>query len=149
MSSDKTTDIVHRGEEFHRALAKYYRELQHRVTDNSVKMALAFLEQHEQGLESSTRAYGQSVPHPMADRWFSYSPNEELQKLMDSTEAPADLTPAQLSDLAHRFSECITRFYRQFADAAMPEPLAEAFSKLLEMELEGQKKVTNALQQQI
>lgn len=146
MSSDKTVEIVHRGEEFHRQLGKFYRTLYQQATDPRVKMALQYLIQHEAEMEDNTRAFAKDVPSPHADRWFKYSPNEELQKLLETHPMTPDMSLDHLSECAHRYSECITRYYRQFADTAVPEPLVEAFRKLLEMEEEGQKKMTVALQ---
>ena len=148
MSSDTTKDIVHRGEEFHRALEGYYRSLKERVTEERAKMALDFLVQHEASMASSVRAYEKDLPYPMSDRWFKYSPNEALAKEMAETVVPPDIGVSRLMELALHFSQSITCYYKQFAETAVPEPLDEALNRLLEFEQEGQKKITAALQQQ-
>ncbi len=145
----RPVEIVHRGEEFHRQLGKYYRSFSHQATNPRVKMALEFLMEHEAELEDNTRSFAHEVTHPHSDRWFKYSPNEELQKLMSSHPLTPDMPLEHLSECAHQYSTCITRYYKQFAETAVPEPLVEAFRNLLAMEEEAQKKMTSALPDQL
>lgn len=149
MSSDTAVDIVCRGEEYHRTLGAFYRGLRQRATNERTKMALEFLEQHESGLESALRAYGKDIPAPQSDRWFKYSPNEALEKEIKAADVQPDIPVEKLLDLAQQLGEGLVRYYRQFAETAVPEDLQEAMEHLLQLEQEGQKRVSSALQEQL
>ncbi|MBI2433049.1 MAG: hypothetical protein HYV26_09275 [Candidatus Hydrogenedentes bacterium] len=147
MTSDRTIDLVHRAEEFHRLLAAHYRRLRSSAKEERVKLALDYLIQQQTAIEGSLRAYEVDAPALVAERWFKYSPAEELRKLLEATPIQADIDLAELGRQAVEFGNCLIRFYKQFAETALPEDLGEVMSKLLSLEEEEQKKMTDALQQ--
>lgn len=149
MTSDRTIDLVKRSEAFHRRLQTYYSQLRGKVANERVLLALDYLVEHEARMETELRQYEQHVPENVAARWFNYSPNDELERLLAESDLPTDVTIEQLSTWVAQLNDALVRYYRQFEEASWPEPLREVMERLVEMEREEQKRIVRALQEQV
>jgi 16S rRNA C967 or C1407 C5-methylase (RsmB/RsmF family) len=114
MTSDRTIDLVKRSEACHRTLQAYYRQLKAKVANERVRLALDYLIAHEASMEAALRQYETHVPNNVAERWFQYSPNEELERLLAASDLPTDLTIEQLSTWVVRLNDGLIQYYRQF-----------------------------------
>ena len=149
MTSDQTIDIVKHTRDCHRTLQRYYRDLKGRVASERVQLALDFLIAHEASMETALSQYETQVPHNIAQRWFKYSPNEELKRLLAEEDLPPDMSIEHLSAWVARLNDGLIQSYRQFEEASWPEPLREVMQRLVALEHEGRKRVVRALQEQV
>ncbi|MBI2422026.1 MAG: hypothetical protein HYV27_04280 [Candidatus Hydrogenedentes bacterium] len=146
MASCQMIDMLKRGEQFHHLLADYYENMENHVGREDVKMVLDYMRRHEEFLAQCFRDYEEQAPRGITQAWFKVRPDDHLLELLESVEIRPDVSVDEVVRQAMRFDEALIGLYRQLSEVAVSEQLREALEKILLLELQEEKKLTQQFQ---
>lgn len=146
MASMQMLDLLKKGEQFHQALATYYRRMSKHVEREEVRELLDYLSAHEDQLGHCLENYERAAPRAVANHWFKWVPDTDLAKRMVECELPTNATPEDIVRIARHFDDCQIQLFQELIETCVPGQTRDALGNLLEMEQQQEKLLVRNLQ---
>jgi tagatose-1,6-bisphosphate aldolase len=146
MGSIRIIDILHRAEQFHRDLARYYQRLGDHSQSADVKRALEFMSQHEQSMQKIVQEYEKETPENVGETWVKSIPHITELQCVDRAELPDDVSVDDVIEIAMQWRKLLLDLYSSLADRSIISVDArEAMQRMLQLEDEENRRVVRGL----
>jgi rubrerythrin len=132
--AETVKDIIERIRSLHNQLGWFYQTMGDAAEKERVRMLLQYLSRHERNLEQALGKYEEAASRAVLGTWFKNTPENPLQRQLDSISITADMTSDEVVRIVLALDRCLVDTFKRIADSAVAEDVKQLFHDLVAME---------------
>jgi len=145
MPSRQVRDILEVIRSIHRGLAHRYEAMSSATDHERFRTLLADMGQHELRIDNALADYEQGAANAQLETWLQFGAEEELQRLIETTDLNATLPPEELVHRAMVIDNALVAQYRELqATTSVPE-IEDLFVSLVALQESKQRHYAHAI----
>jgi len=127
-------DVLDHARRFEDMLVDYYGRLSDRAVHEGVRMLAQHMAHRQQRIINALNTFTPEQRNEIHRTPVRYEPEAADGNCFRGRELPADVTTAEVLEVALVFDECLARFYRQILRQEVSEEVRDLFEGLLRLE---------------
>jgi hypothetical protein len=141
---EQVKDVIEYSETVHNRLRKIYGSLNEKERPEREKMLLDFLVEQQVRTEEVLAYFELSSKQSILDTWMQFTPNIDIQLLIDDQEPQSEITFEKIVKFADSSSQALVDFYHEAANESELPIVKKIFENLGEMAVKGKRKQNRA-----